>query len=150
MNDPRAGLAETFARMADEELLERWHSGYLTEIAVEAARAELARRGIDAPDFVPAQLDGANPGEPKDVTFVTVARSLDPMQIELLRARLESEGIEAFTADAGINQANALVSIAVGGVRLMVPSESAGEARRIIQLVRSGRFALRDDDPPPP
>jgi hypothetical protein len=28
----------------------------------------------------------------------------------------------------------------------MVPRESADEARRIIQLIRAGSFALRDDE----
>jgi Putative prokaryotic signal transducing protein len=146
MNDHREELAATFAQMGDEELLERWRSGVLTEVAVEVARDELARRGIDAPQFVPLEfLDEDSTGQ-GDVSFVTVARSLEPLQIEMLRARLQAEGIMAFAIDAGINQANALVSIAVGGVRLMVPRESADEARRIIGLIRSGRFALRDGD----
>ena len=149
-DDNRDELADTFGQMGDEELLERWRSGYLTEVAVEVARAELARCGIGAPDFVARELPGEDLGQQENVAFVTVARSLDPIQIEMLRARLEAEGIEAFAADAGINQLNALFSIAVGGVRLMVPRESADEARRIIGLVRSGRFALRDDDELPP
>jgi hypothetical protein len=92
-------------------------------------------------------LEDADP--PGDIAFVTVARSLDPLQIEMLRARLDAEGIECFVADAGINQMNALVSIAVGGVRLMVLRESAEAAQRIIELILSGQLALRDDDPLP-
>ena len=150
MNDHRDELAETFSRMSDGELLERWRSGILTEVAVEVARSELARRGIDAPEFVPLELPDEDPGPQSDVSFVTVARSLEPLQIEMLRSRLQAEGIPAFALDAGINQANALFSIAVGGVRLMVPREFSDEARRIIGLVRSGRFALSEGDEPPP
>jgi hypothetical protein len=147
MSDHRNELADTFRELGDEELVERWRSGNLTDVAVEVARAELARRGICAPEFTRIEAaDDENSAAQGDVSFVTVARSLEPFQIEMLRARLKAEGIEAFAVDAGINQINPLVSIAVGGVRLMVPRESADEARRIVELVKAGRFALRDDD----
>lgn len=145
-DDHRNELADTFRELGDEELVERWRSGNLTDVAVEVARAELARRGIRAPEFSRIEPIHEDPGAQGDVSFVTVARSLEPLQIEMLRARLKAEGIEAFAVDAGINQINPLVSIAVGGVRLMVPRESADEARRIVELVKAGRFALRDDD----
>lgn len=146
MSDQRNELAEAFGAMSDDELLARWRSGNLTEIAVEVARAEFARRRIVAPEFIRSEPADEDPGPQDNVSFVTVDRSLEPLQIEMLRARLRAEGIEAFVADAGINQVNPLYSIAVGGVRLMVPRESADEARRIIQLVKTGRLALRDDD----
>lgn len=146
MSDHRDELSDTFSRMSDDELLERWHSGNLTEIAVEVARAEFARRQIAVQDFVRFEPVEEDSGPQSEVSFATVARSLEPLQIEMLRARLQAEGIDAFAVDAGMNQVNALYSIAVGGVRLMVPRESAEEARRIIGLVKSGRFALRDDE----
>jgi Putative prokaryotic signal transducing protein len=143
-SDHREELSDTFSRMSDEELIERWNSGMLTEAAMDVARAEFAGRNITAPELPEATEEEPEPQG--DVEFATVARSLEPLQIEMLRARLRAEGIDAFTVDAGINQANALIAIAVGGVRLMVRRESADEARRIIQLVRSGRLALRDDE----
>jgi hypothetical protein len=145
MSDHREELSETFSRMTDDELIERWSTGKLTETAVEVARAEFAKRRISIPDLPPEAAD-EEAGPQHDVAFATVARSLEPLQMEMLRSRLRAEGIEAFTVDAGINQANALIGIAVGGVRLMVPRESADEARRIIQLVNSGKLALRDDE----
>jgi hypothetical protein len=145
-SDHREELSDTFGQMSDDELIERWRSGNLTEAATEVARAELARRRLSAPDPIRSEPAEDESGPQSDVSFATVARSLEPLQIEMLRARLQAEGITAFAVDAGINQANALVSIAVGGVRLMVPRESADEARRIIQLVKSGQFALRDDE----
>jgi hypothetical protein len=146
MSDQRSELSETFCGMGDDELIERWASGKLTEIAVEVARAELARRGIAVPDVTSNEPGDDDTGPPTKVSFVTVARSLEPLQMEMLRARLQAEGIAAFTVDAGINQINPFYSIAVGGVRLMVPRQSAEEARRIIELVRSGAFRLREDD----
>jgi len=110
-------------------------------------RRRKADRRVDCPNLLQAHAAIRNrPESQGDVSFVTVARSLEPLQIEMLRARLQAEGIMAFAIDAGINQVNALYSIAVGGVRLIVPRESADEARRILGLVRSGRFALRDGD----
>jgi hypothetical protein len=146
MSDHRDELSDTFGRMSDEELIERWRSGNLTETAVEVARAEFARRHIRPPDVIRCDPTDEESEWESDVSFAIVARSLEPLQIEMLRARLQAEGIEAFAVDAGINQVNPLYGIAVGGVRLMVPRESAGEARRIIELVRSGQFALRDDE----
>ena len=148
MSDHRDELSDTFSQMSDEELLERWHSGNLTEVAVEVAQAEFVRRQIAVPDFVRFELVEEDSGPQSEVSFATVARSLEPLQIEMLRARLQAEGIDAFAIDAGMNQVNALYAIAVGGVRLMVPRESAEEARQIIGLVKSGRFALRDDENP--
>jgi hypothetical protein len=150
MNDHRGELADTMGQMSDEELLERWRSGNFTEVAVEVARSELSRRGIDAPEFVPMQLPDDDPAMQGEVSFVTIVSSLEPMQIEMLRARLQAEGIMVVAVDAGITQANALYAIAVGGVRLMVPKESADEARHIIGLIQSGCFALREDDEPLP
>jgi hypothetical protein len=147
MSDHRDELSDTFSQMSNEELLERWHSGNLTDIAVEVARAEFVRRQIAVPDFVRLEPAEEDSGPQSEVSFATVARSLEPLQIEMLRARLQAEGIAAFAVDAGMNQINPLYSIAVGGIRLMVPRESAEEARRIIGLVKSGRFALRDDEP---
>ena len=123
-------------------------SDHREETAVEVARAEFAKRKIAVPDFVRFEAVEEDSGPQDEVSFATVARSLEPLQIEMLRARLRAEGIEAFAVDAGMNQVNALYSIAVGGVRLMVPRESAEEARRIIGLIKSGRFALRDDEKP--
>jgi hypothetical protein len=145
-SDHRDELSDTFRQMSDEELTERWCSGKLTEVATEVARAEFVRRAIAVPDVVRSEPTDEELGPETDVSFSIVARSLEPLQIEMLRARLQAEGIPAFAVDAGINQANNLVSIAVGGVRLMVPRESAEDARRIIALVRSGKFALRDDE----
>ena len=148
--DPRADLSEAFREMSDGELAERWAGGQLTELAKDVARAEFARRGIEPPPVTvpePAADDDA-PGEP--IAFATVARSLMPADLQVLRARLESEGIPAFVADGEINRMNALWSIAVGGVRLMVPREYEAEARQVIAHVKAGRFALGDGEGEPP
>jgi hypothetical protein len=132
--------------MSDEELMERWTGGQLTELAMEVARAEFSKRGIQPPQ-VATQAGADEPAaEEETVTFVTVARSLVPWDLEILRARLEADGIASFVVDGDINRMNSLWSIAVGGVRLLVPQQQAAQARQIISDVKSGKFALREGD----
>lgn len=90
---------------------------------------------------------GARGGVPSEDP-VEVARSMGsgPGELEILRARLSSEKIPCYIADANTNGMNALWSIALGGTRLMVPAEHAAAAREIIALVRSGAFELGDDE----
>ncbi len=79
---------------------------------------------------------------------VEVARSMGsgPGELEILRARLTSENIPCYIADANTNAMNALWSVALGGTRLMVPAAHASAAREIVALVRSGAFELGDDE----
>ena len=79
---------------------------------------------------------------------VEVARSMasGPGELEILRARLASEKIPSYIADANTSGMNALWSIALGGTRLMVPAAHAAAAREIIALVRSGAFELGEDE----
>jgi hypothetical protein len=143
MEDPRAGLAEIYRDMSDDELIQRWTDGHLTQIAMQVARDEFSRRGIEPPQVAREDASDAT-GPEETVTFVTLARSLAPGELQILRARLESDGIPAFVVDDNINRMT--WSIAVGGARLLVPQQFAAEARQIIDLVRSGRFSLRQDD----
>jgi len=78
MEDPRAGLAEIYRDMSDEELMQRWTEGRLTQVAMEVARDEFSRRGIE-PGPVPPDDEAGAATEPQEtVTFVTLDRSLVP------------------------------------------------------------------------
>jgi len=146
MSNPRAELSVTYREMSDEELMERWLDGNLTEVAMEVAGAEFSARGIQAPELAPAERADDATGPQAPVTFATVARSLSPSELHILRARLEGDGIPSFVVDDNITRMNSLWSVAVGGARLLVPHEVAAEARQIIDHVKSGRFALRDGE----
>jgi hypothetical protein len=148
MPNPDAELIETFRALNDEELVERWREGYLTEIAIEVARAEFLRRGIAVPVAGPAEEPESPADVEEAVIFVTVARSLIPSDLHILRARLEGDGIPSFVIDDNITRMNSLWSVAVGGARLLVPQPLAAEAREIIGLLRAGRFAIGEDDIP--
>ncbi len=78
--------------------------------------------------------------------FIVVERSLAPGELEMLRARLQSEGIAALIADGDTNRMNPLWSIALGGTRLLVARDQADAAREIIALVKAGAFAIDEDD----
>src|SRR5690242_7670723 len=94
-------LAEKFRLYSDEELLELFRSGDLTEVAQSIARVELASRRID-PGPPPPPVSPAPDQEPESDSepvvegdLVMVARMLDPIEAEMLRGRLEAEGVPA-------------------------------------------------------
>lgn len=146
MPSANAELIETFREMSDEELVERWRDGHLTDSAIEVARAEFLRRGMVVPEAGPAEEVEPLPAVEEAVTFVTVARSLVLADLYVLRARLEGDGIPSFVIDDNIVRMNSLWSVAVGGARLLVPQPLAAEAREIIGLLRAGRFAIDEDE----
>lgn len=55
---------------------------------------------------------------------------------ELLRTRLEAEGIPVTLKDANIMQAEPFISSAIGGVKVMVPQQFQQQAEAIYDAVR--------------
>ncbi len=65
---------------------------------------------------------------------------------EILRLKLESEGIPVFLKDANIMQAEPFIAAATGGVKVMVLREDILRANAVYDTLR--RFALdRDGNP---
>jgi hypothetical protein len=141
MDVTRESLAEKFRLYGDEELLELLQSGDLTELAQAVARAELASRGIDPAQSTPPATE---PGPTVEGDLVMVARMLNPLEAEMLRGRLEAEGVPAIVADTQIVQVNPLYKLAVGGVRVMVPEAYLAQAREIVRADARGDYALDD------
>lgn len=79
-------------------------------------------------------------------SLATVAQLLSPTDGYLLAGCLQAAGIPAFVADANLIQANYLLAIAVGGVRILVPNDRASEAAAVIVAFNRGDYALADDD----
>jgi Putative prokaryotic signal transducing protein len=148
MEVTREQLAEKFKLYADDELRELVRSGDLSELATEVARAELARRGIDAatPAAAAVTPSAEEPGEPRepviDGDLVEVARMLDPVEAEMVRGRLEAEGVPAMVADT--NTAHMLFRSLIGGVRVLVPEAYLDRAREILKADARGDYALDD------
>lgn len=137
----RQSLSEQFQWLNDDELLARFRSGELTELAKNVAGEELQRRGLDisesAVEPTPEHEDVV-----ADEDLVTIARVSTPAEAEMLRGRLEVEGVPAVVADAHTVQALALMALVVGGVRVLVPASYADRAMAIVKGVANGDYAL--------
>jgi hypothetical protein len=81
--------------------------------------------------------------------WVTVARLVDPIGASVLRGCLEAAGIPAVISDANIVQTNALLTNAVGGVRVQVPAHYVESAKHAIEEYERGAYRLEDEDEKP-
>src|SRR5271166_51101 len=157
MDVTRESLSAKFNLYNDAELLELYRSGELTELATEVAKAELVKRGVDTatrtpaappPAAVPEQVESPEPVIEGDL--VEVARLLDPTEAEMVRGRLEAEGIPAMVADKQ-TATQVLYRFTIGGVRILVPEHWRERALEIIKADARGDYAIdeRTDVGPP-
>jgi hypothetical protein len=144
MDASRASLAAKFLALDDFELSELYRSGELTELASDVAREELARRGLDTSATAPSpQSEPEVSSEPLiQGDLVMVARLLDATEAEMLRGRLEAEGVPAMVADTNSLRAMSLIQTAIGGVRILVPEAFLEKARAVLQADARGEYAL--------
>lgn len=77
--------------------------------------------------------------------LLTLARFFAPTEAYMLKPFLESNGVPAVIADAHMVQANELLTIAVGGVRVLVPESHFEQASQICKAFDAGEFQLDDD-----
>ncbi len=77
--------------------------------------------------------------------FVTVATVWKPAQAHILRSRLEAEGIHVFLADEETITMDWLLSNAIDGVKVQVPSKDVERARQVL-ADRLGPEALEPAD----
>lgn len=66
---------------------------------------------------------------------VTVGWFLHPLEAEIARGRLESEGVPAFLHSNHHSNLDWPITLALGGIRLQVPPGAAHEAVKILQSV---------------
>jgi len=92
----------------------------------------------------PAHADEESPGPGE---LVTVGRVFDPLEAETLRGCLESEGIPTTLGDARTVQTDTLLTVALGGIRVMVPASFAHAARQTLEAIERGALAI-DELPP--
>ena len=84
--------------------------------------------------------------EPPHGEFVTVIRVFNSLEAEMLRGCLEAEGIPVTLGDAQTVQTDTLLTVALGGIRVMVPAPFAAAARQTVEAVERG--ALEIDELP--
>ncbi len=73
--------------------------------------------------------------------WVVVDNFIDVIHADIVRGRLEAEGIPAILGNRHLATADWLYSQAMGGVQIMVPLEQILEAREIIAQIDAGEFA---------
>jgi DNA-directed RNA polymerase subunit RPC12/RpoP len=76
-------------------------------------------------------------------TFKTIARFQYSSEAQIIKGRLEAEGIEVFLSDNLTIDTDPLVSNAIGGVKLKVLSEQSDEAIEILESIRT--YSLDDE-----
>lgn len=76
-------------------------------------------------------------------TFKTIARFQYSAEAQIIKGRLEAEGIEVFLYDNITIDTDPLVSNAIGGVKLKVLSEQALEAQSILDSIK--KYSIDDE-----
>ena len=142
MDLDRRATSEHLSALNDAELIALFSSGKLSVQASEMARAEISQRDLPIPELV-APIKTDDLGE-----FLTLKTYLEPTSGHLLAACLKANGIPSLVADANTVQANMLLGLALGGVRVQVPTDLIPAARELLQRYERGDFALEADDLP--
>lgn len=93
--------------------------------------------------IAPGAASGA--ASPHDGDMVTIARRFNPIEAELLRGRLAADGIPAVLGDAHTVQTDSLLTAALGGVRVRVPTSYERQALRAIADIDGGALMLAED-----
>lgn len=76
-------------------------------------------------------------------TFATIARYQYSSEAQIVKGRLEAEGIKVFLSDNITIDTDPLVSNAIGGVKLKVLTEDVIKAKHILSSINT--FSLDDD-----
>lgn len=79
-------------------------------------------------------------------TFVTIARFQYSTEAQIVKGRLEADGIQVFLKDNITIDTDPLVSNAIGGIKLKVRTEDEQEARDILKSIKA--YAVNDNGDP--
>jgi hypothetical protein len=139
-------LAERLAELDDGELLRRLAGGGHTEESIAVMRAELHRRGVAVPEAAPPDDDGYDDAGVSDA-LVEFARYGFPVEAQLLRERLEAEGVPAWVVNANVAQTFGYLRDAVGGARVMIRPDDVAAAQRVLRKLDAGDYALDAESP---
>jgi hypothetical protein len=140
MQVTKEDLVAQYQELSNSEILRRAQSGTLTPLAREVAREELRSRGVqfEANDKEKESLiepDVADPTieeNPTGLGFVTIAHLVNPLRANLLRARLQSEGIVVHVFGEHLGAMHIFLSAGTGGIRVQVRSDQVVRAQEIL------------------
>jgi hypothetical protein len=147
----RGRLAEFYSGQMDGELQQVAGQAYaLTEVAREALRAELAKRGLPTelmtlapipsappvlagdPTAEPAEEKTPQDGELEFRRMVTIRKFRDLPEALLARGSLDSAGIDCTLVDENVVRLDWFWSNLMGGVKLQVGAEDVPAAEEIL------------------
>jgi hypothetical protein len=141
-DEERQGLVQRYREMTDVELGELADDGTsLTDLAREALRAELLRRGLNVVVLESAQSSGDTCGRAP----VVIRQYLNVPEALLAKGILDSAGIQCFLADQNIIRLDWFLSNALGGVKLLVKAEDVIAANELLNQ-RAPESSLTDGD----
>lgn len=142
MDENLQDLKEHMGLLPDDELLSRYASRGLTEVASGLAVAEMQARGIPVPALaaVAEETEEAYYGD-----LERVARNLTPTEAHILCGYLNAAGIPAEACDTNTVQVNTLLTFAMGGASVRVPESFMQEALAVMDAFKRGEFQLDED-----
>jgi hypothetical protein len=134
MIDPeqeRLRLAGFYSHQTDGELEQvAQQAEELTEVAREALRAELIRRGVPV-----ESLDRAGDADhslPEFRDLVTIRSFWGLLEADLAKGLLDAAGIECFLFDGNMVRMDWFNANALGGVKLRVDADNVEAANRVL------------------
>jgi hypothetical protein len=148
MIDPeqeRERLAKVYGGQTDEELeVASGQVAELTEVAREALRVELTKRGLYVGQLDEQQLDAEHNLEFRDLETVRTYWNL--IEAELAKGLLDAEGIEAFLFDDNMIRMDYFQASALGGIKLRVDRKNLEEANLILNEKEAAPGTPEDEE----
>ena len=74
------------------------------------------------------------------ISLITIFSSNIPIDCHIIKGRLETDGLDCYIFDENIVLVHPFKAVAVGGVKLKVPSDQTTKAEKIIGAINSGRL----------
>jgi hypothetical protein len=103
----------------------------LTSVARASLRAEMLRRGMEAPPESKAMEEPEDHNR-EELKPVLVGRYRDLPTAMIAKSVLDSAGMESFLADDSMVRMDWLISNALGGIKLFVRKEDSEGARQLL------------------
>ncbi len=143
-SDEALRLRDFYSRMSEGELLELAETADdLTEVAQSALRAELSRRGLEAPAAL-SEESSAAPARPSDEELVEVWRTQDPAEAASVQQILEAAAILSYLtpeSEPRIEMPGAAPADGAGIIRV-----SDADAPRALSVLHSAGFGQAQGD----
>lgn len=82
----------------------------------------------------------------KESNFSVLTVIDNPLEADIIKSLMQSQGIECYLFDENILKQNPLYTTAIGGVKLMVASQNIDKAKKLFEDYNKGEYALKEED----